>query len=60
MFRITDSLATHGLGDTTYPATMLKEVLLENTDSWMVDVRDMLDGPQDMQMYKDKILGRNI
>jgi predicted protein tyrosine phosphatase len=55
MFQIADKLATHGLGETTYPATRLAEGLLESTDFWIVDVRDMLDEPQDMQVYKDKI-----
>lgn len=55
MFRITNNLATHGLGETTYPVTTLKEWLLENTDFWIVDVRDMLDEPQDIEVYKNKI-----
>lgn len=53
MFRITDNLATHGLGETTYPATTLQEGFLD--DFWIVDVRDMLDEWQPVDAYRKKI-----
>jgi hypothetical protein len=55
MFKINESLATHGLGQTTYPATKLEEGRLADTDFWIVDVRDMLDEPQAMDVYQKKI-----
>src|SRR2546427_10723342 len=55
MFRITDSLAVHGLGESAYQAQGLKEGCLENTDYWIVDVRDMLDETQPVDVYKQKI-----
>jgi predicted protein tyrosine phosphatase len=55
MFQITDSLATHGLGETTYPAARLEEGFLDNTGFWIVDVRDMLDESQPVDAYKRKI-----
>src|SRR5437867_4402345 len=55
MFKITDNLAVHGLGETTYPATKLQEGLLDNTDYWIVDVRDILDESQPIEVYRDKI-----
>lgn len=55
VFQITGKLATYGLGETTYPATKLQDGLLEDTDFWIVDVRDMLDEPQDIEVYESKI-----
>lgn len=55
MFKINESLATHGLGETTYPATKLEEGKLAETDFWIVDVRDMLDEPQAIDVYQRKI-----
>ncbi len=55
MFKITDNLATHGLGQDMYPQTVLQEGPLNNTDFWIVDVRDMLDESQPVEIYKQKI-----
>ena len=55
MFQINDSIATHALGETTYPATKLQEGDLDSTDFWIVDVRDMLDEPQGIEVYENKI-----
>jgi protein-tyrosine phosphatase len=55
MFKITDHLAVFGLGETTYPAGKLQEGLLDNTDYWVVDVRDILDESQPVEVYRDKI-----
>lgn len=55
MFKITENLATHGLGETTYPAAKLDGGLLADTDFWIVDVRDMLDESQPIEVYQQKI-----
>lgn len=55
MYKITENIATHWLGETTYPATALDKGKLENADYWIVDVRDMLDEPQDIEIYRKKI-----
>ncbi|NWG36113.1 dual specificity protein phosphatase [Nitrososphaera sp.] len=55
MFKVTDTLATHGLGETTYPAKGLQEGFLGETDFWIVDVRDMLDESQPVDVYRQKI-----
>lgn len=38
-----------------YPQTVLQEGPLNNTDFWIVDVRDMLDESQPVEIYKQKI-----
>jgi predicted protein tyrosine phosphatase len=55
LFKITDNLAIHGLGETTYPAAKLQEGQLADTDYWIVDVRDMLDESQSIEVYRQKI-----
>lgn len=55
MFKITDSIATHGLGESTYPAAALEDGRLEDTDFWIVDVRDILDESQPTEVYEKTI-----
>ena len=56
MFQITDKIATHGLGESTYPSTALQDGrLLEDTDFWIVDVRDILDESQPAEVYERTI-----
>ncbi len=55
MFKITNAIATHGLGETNYPATALDGRMLDETDYWIVDVRDMLDESQPAEVYQKKI-----
>lgn len=55
MFKISDRLATHGLGETTYPANELQDGFLDGTNFWIVDVRDMLDESQPVDVYRKKI-----
>jgi protein-tyrosine phosphatase len=55
MFKITESLATHGLGESMYPAKELQDGFFDTTDFWIVDVRDMLDESQPVDVYKQKI-----
>jgi len=55
LFKITDAISIHGLGETTYPAKALQEGFLDGTDSWIVDVRDMLDESQPAEKYTEKI-----
>ena len=55
MFKITDNLATHGLGEWTYPEKTRRHGQLEGTDFWIVDVRDMRDESQPLEVYQDKI-----
>lgn len=55
MFKIADSLAVHALRESTYPAAKLQEGFLDNTDYWIVDVRDILDESQPIEVYRDKI-----
>ena len=55
MFKITDKIAAHGLGETTYPATALQDGRLEDTDFWIVDVPDRLYESQPSGVYHKKI-----
>ncbi len=55
MFKITDNLATHGLGGSMQAHTLLEDGYLDGTDFWIVDVRDMLDSSQPLEAYKRKI-----
>jgi hypothetical protein len=53
MFRITDTLATHGLGESTYPANKLEQGELANTGFWIVDVRDIVEPQQPPQQQEN-------
>jgi protein-tyrosine phosphatase len=55
MFQITNKIATHGLGESNYPETVLRDGLLEDTDFWIVDVRDMEDWSQPIEVYERSI-----
>jgi predicted protein tyrosine phosphatase len=55
LFKITDSIAVHGLGESDYPAKALQEGFLDKSDSWIVDVRDIRDESQPAGAYRDKI-----
>jgi protein-tyrosine phosphatase len=55
MFQITDKIATHGLGESHYPETFLSDGLLDETDFWIVDVRDMEDWCQPLEVYERTI-----
>lgn len=61
MFRITDSLATHGLGDKSYPMTEKdlvsgKKLQFPLNDWIIVDCRDLLDEYNPPMRYAEKIL----
>ena len=59
MYKITDKIATHGLGETNYPMDEMQMMqdrgFLADTDFWVVDVRDMLDEPQPHNIYMSMI-----
>jgi hypothetical protein len=57
MFKISDNIATHGLGErtTTVIGEDLEQGILKGTDFWIVDVRDMIDGNQPLELYQRKI-----
>ena len=55
MYQITDKIATHGIGQDSYPSTKAEEGYFEKTDYWLVDVRDILDEIQPVEVYKNKI-----
>jgi protein-tyrosine phosphatase len=55
MFKITDKIATHGLGESNYPATAFDDGWLKDTDFWIVDVRDILDESQPAEVYERTI-----
>ena len=61
MYRITDRLATHGLGETEYPQDFMNnrtgELETINDETWTIlDARFMKDEPQDREVYKAAIL----
>lgn len=56
MYKITEYLATHGLGESSYPMERIKTgEVLEDTGFAIVDVRLMLDEPQPLEVYKNTI-----
>ncbi len=60
MYVITPWLATHGLGETSYPIVNEMQMIqdrgyLAETPYWIVDVRDMLDEPQSLDTYMQTI-----
>lgn len=59
MHKITDTLATHALGEIMYPLPKDKLEtgrLLEDTEFVILDCRDLLDEPNDRQVYIDKLI----
>jgi protein-tyrosine phosphatase len=58
MFKITENLATHGLGETTYPLAKDKlrtGQILEGTDFMILDCRDMRDEYNPPEVYEKKL-----
>lgn len=58
MYKITDTLATHALGEIQYPLPKEKLEtghLFDNTDFVILDCRDLLDEPNERQAYLDKL-----
>jgi predicted protein tyrosine phosphatase len=55
LFKITDSIAVDGIGESNYPATALQDGYLDKSEYWVVDVRDMKDESQPEEVYERKI-----
>lgn len=52
---IPNRLATHGLGETVYPAKKKEDGFLENTEWRIADVRTLKDEPQPLANYEHEI-----
>lgn len=59
LYKINESLATHGLGEIGYPLSKDKLEtgrLLEDTDFTILDCRDLMDEPNDLETYRTKLI----